>query len=106
VAVFAVWEPILPTDWSRPGASVLQRLKDHRVRQFWDANHMVAAVLKKAEEAGQLHPKCCERKGVPWDLTAAYAAGTEWRETLPPPVLFDGPVVRTSPELDSVIAKN
>jgi hypothetical protein len=101
-----VWEPMLATDWSAPGTSVLQRLNDPRVRQFWDPNRMVAAVLKKAEGAGQLHPDCCERKGVLWDLTGAYAPGKLWPETLSQPVLFDGPVVRTSPQLDSFIAKN
>ena len=104
--VFAVWESILPTDWSAPGTSVLQRLNDRRVRQFWDPNHMVAAILKKAEEDGQLHPDCCVRKGFLWDLAAVYAPGKLWPETLSQPVLFDGPVVHTSRELDSVIGKN
>jgi hypothetical protein len=58
VVVFAVWEPILPTDWSAPGANVLDRLKDRRVRQFWDSAHTVPDVLKRAEGAGQFHPEC------------------------------------------------
>ena len=106
VAVFVVWEPILPTDWSAPSTNALQRLNDRRVRQFWDTNHIVATALKKTEEIGQLHPNCCERKGFLWDLAAAYAPGTQWRETLPQPVLFDGPVVRTTPELDSALSEN
>jgi hypothetical protein len=73
VVVFAVWEPILPTDWSAPGTSVLARLSDHRVQQFWDPNHLMAAVLKKAEETGHLQPDCCGQKRILWDLTAAYA---------------------------------
>jgi len=44
---------------------------------------MLSAVLKKAQEIGTPHPDCCERKGFLWDLTAAYAPGTQWRETLP-----------------------
>jgi hypothetical protein len=67
---------------------------------------MVAAVLKKAEEAGQIHPNCCERKGFLWDLTAAYHPGKRWPDTLSQPVLFDGPVVDRSAELDSVMSKN
>lgn len=105
MTVFAVWEPILPTDWSKPGTTVLQRLGDHRVRQFWDADHMLSAVLKKAEATGKLHPDCCERKGFFWDLTAAYAPGAQWRETLPEPILLNGPVVQTSSDLDSIVAK-
>jgi hypothetical protein len=105
VVVFAVWEPILLTDWSAPGTSVLDRLHDRRVRQFWDPNHLAAAVLKRAEAAGQLHPNCCNRNGVLWDLTSAYPPGPLWRETLPPPVVFDGPVVQSFAGLESFLAK-
>ena len=103
--VFAVWEPILPTDWSKPSASVLRRLSDNRVRQFWDPNHTLAAILKKAEEFGKLHPDCCTRKGFLWDLTAAYVPGALWREMLPEPILLNGPVVDTVNELDSAVAR-
>jgi hypothetical protein len=105
VVVFAVWEPILTTDWSAPGTSVLNRLKDRRVRQFWDPNHILAAVIKKAETSGQLHPDCCERKGFFWDLTAAYAPGARWGDTLPEPLLLNGTVVQNRSALESIVAK-
>ena len=105
MVVFAVWEPILPTDWSAPGTSVLNRLNDRRVRQFWDPGHVLAAVIKKAETSGTLHPDCCERKGFFWDLAAAYAPGARWSDTLPQPVLMNGPVVQTASELESIVAK-
>ena len=82
----------------------LKRLYDRRVRQFWDPNHLIAAGIKKAEVSGALHPDCCERKGFLWDLTAAYAPGTQWRETLPEPILLNGPVVQTVSDLDSAVA--
>jgi hypothetical protein len=59
----------------------------------------------KAQETGTLHPDCCERKGFLWDLTAAYAPGAQWHETLPQPILFNGPVVRTTAELDARVAR-
>lgn len=105
VVVFAVWEPILPTDWSAPGTSALQRLNDGRVRQFWDSNHMVAGVLKKAEEAGQLHPDCCTHDGFLWDLIAAYGPGSQWKEKLPEPILLNGTMVDNASKLDAVLAK-
>lgn len=104
VAVFAVWEPMLPTDWGKPGTRVLRRLGDNRVRQFWDPNHLVAAALKKAEGAGQLHPGCCTRNGFLWDLIAAYARNAQWKEMLPEPILFNGTMVDTAPRLASVLA--
>ena len=103
--VFAVWEPILPTDWSKPSSSALGRLSDRRVRQFWDPNHQVAVALKKAEEAGQLHPNCCTRKGILWDLIAAYTPGALWKEMLPEPMLLNGTMVESAPELASVLAR-
>jgi hypothetical protein len=105
VVVFAVWEPILPTDWSAPGTSVLNRLNDRRVRQFWDAGHVLAAVIKRAETTGQLHPDCCESNGFFWDLTAAYAPGTRWSDTLPEPVFLNGTVVQNAAALESIVAK-
>jgi len=105
MVVFAVWEPILPTDWSAPGTSVLNRLHDRRVRQFWDSGHLVAAVIKKAETAGKLHPDCCERNGSLWDLTAAYPPGERWSNILPQPVLLNGTVVQAAADLESIIAK-
>ena len=103
--VFAVWEPMLPTDWSAPSASALRRLNDRRVQQFWDPNHMVAAAIKSAASSGKLHPDCCERKGFFWDMTAAYAAGARWGDLLPEPVLLNGPVVDTTAELESIMGK-
>lgn len=105
VVVFAVWEPILPTDWSAPGTSVLDRLHDRRVRQFWDSGHLVAAIIKKAETTGQLHPDCCERNGFLWDLTAAYAPGGRWGDNLPEPIFLNGTMVQNADALESIVAK-
>jgi hypothetical protein len=105
LVLFAVWEPILASDWSAPGRLALNRIDDRRVRQFWDPNHLVAAAIKRAEVSGTLHPDCCERKGFLWDLTAAYPAGAHWTDALPQPVLLNGPVVDTVSELDEIAAK-
>jgi hypothetical protein len=103
IVVFAVWEPMLPTDWSKPGTSVLQRLSDNRVRQFWDFDHTVASALKATQETGQLHPNCCNRNGVLWDLIAAFPRGDKWSDTLPLPLFFDGTVVRSASGLESLM---
>ena len=101
--VFAVWEPILPTDWGPPSTSLLGRLNDSRVRQYWDHDHVLAALIKKAESTGKLRPNCCESKGSLWDLTAAYAPGARWNETLPEPILLNGPVVQTTADLEYIV---
>jgi hypothetical protein len=93
VRVFAVWEPILPTDWIAPTTGTLGRLSDGRVMQFWDKEHRMAKAMRESR-AGEPKPDCCDRKGTLWDLIAVYPAGTEWRETLPHATVFNGPVVR------------
>ncbi len=103
--MLAIWEPILPTDWGAPGTSVLSRLHDRRVRQFWDPDHILAGIIKKEEVSGKVHPTCCGLNRILWDLTAAYAPGARWGDTLPEPVFLNGPVVQTAPELESIVAK-
>jgi hypothetical protein len=93
VTVFAVWEPILPTDWIPPTTGTLGRLSDRRVTQFWDRDHALARAMAESRN-GQRQPGCCTRAGTLWDLIAVYPAGAEWGETLPPATLFNGPVVR------------
>ena len=93
VIVFAVWEPILPTDWMPPTTGALGRLSDRRIKQFWDKNHRLAKLMADGR-VGQLQPDCCNRNGILWDLIAVYPEGAEWFEVLPRATVFNGPVVR------------
>jgi hypothetical protein len=93
VTVFAVWEPILPTDWMPPTTSALARLSDRRIKQFWDRKHSLAKLMAESR-VGQPQPDCCSRSGTLWDLIAVYPGGARWGETLPRATLFNGPVVR------------
>jgi hypothetical protein len=101
--VFAVWEPILFTDWSKPGAGVLARLSDPRAVQFWDSQHLVAKQLAKDARAPQPEPHCCTRNGILWDLAAVYPPHVLWTDRLPQAVLFDGPVVDRQPQIQTLL---
>jgi hypothetical protein len=96
IRIFAIWEPILPTDFSSPGTLVLARLSDPRVAQYWDENHLFAEQLRRKIEsdAGQPQPNCCTGRGVPWDEVAVYSQDTRWDAQLPRAVFLNGPVVR------------
>lgn len=100
-----MWEPILATDTQTPGTSILARLSDSRVRQFWDRGHAVASAIKAAANAANLHPSCCEDDGVLWDMVAVYVPGAAWEPGLPQPVLLDGTIVKIQSQLESVINK-
>jgi hypothetical protein len=103
VTVFAIWQPMLPTDWSAPTAGVLARLGDARVRQYWDPNHLVAKRIKDDARPPQPEPGCCERNGILWDLAAVYRADARWADRMPPALFIDGPVVAVTDGIGKVI---
>ncbi|HEY2467259.1 MAG TPA: hypothetical protein VGI45_05355 [Terracidiphilus sp.] len=104
IRVFAVWEPMLPTDWSRPNTHALARLSDPRVIQVWDKDHLLAPLMEQG--ATGLRPACCSRKGVWWDVIAAYPPASKWTAVAPAPDLLNGTIVRTAPEFKAQLEKH
>ena len=103
--MFAVWEPILATDWQRPGGTATGRLPDARVLQFWDRPHLMAQRLAADARAPQPEQSCCLRDGFLWDLAALYPPGPRWTDRLPPAVFFDGPVVKVKDGLTETLSR-
>lgn len=102
--VFAFWEPILDSDTAPPSMPALERLNVPGVRQFWDPDHRLAALLLQTQQAAQLRPRCCVYEGnILWDLIAVFPAGARWESAPPRPILFDGTMVKTAPQLDAVL---
>ena len=93
MTVFAVWQPMLPTDLTQPTTGTLARLSDRRVRQFYDDDHVLAARMKADARSPQPVQDCCIQKGILWDLMAIYAPGEKWTEKMPLAKFFNGPVV-------------
>lgn len=104
VRIFAVWEPMLPTDWSRPNTHVLARLSDPRVIQFWDSKHLIASLMEKG--AAGRHPACCTRNGAWWDVIASFPPASKWTDAAPAPDLLNGTIVRTAPELEGELRQH
>ena len=102
--MFAVWEPILPTDYSSPGSAVLARISDPRVTQYWDKNHLFATQLGERLKADPdyPHPNCCNGRGFEWDEVAVYAPNTRWSDQLPRAVFLNGPVLDSLDFADAV----
>jgi hypothetical protein len=90
VHVFAVWEPILPTDWGAPSGSTLGRLSDARVRQFWDPKHEVSRALGQMASATPSEPAPNSGKGFYWDEAIVYAPREQWHDARP--LFWRGPV--------------
>jgi hypothetical protein len=96
IRVFAVWEPILPTDYASPSTKVLSRLSDPRVVQYWDKNHLFAEQLARRLKSDPNHPRprCCDESGFDWDELAVYRQDVHWDDQLPRAAFLDGPIVR------------
>ena len=96
--MFVIWQPVLGTDRSAPGTSVLARISDTRAAQYWDEGLLFATQLKGAVERDPGHPRasCCDAAGLPWDVVVVYPPGARWEGSLPRAVSFDGPVVRVT----------
>jgi hypothetical protein len=99
IRILVVWEPMLPTDWSRPSGMVQSRISDTRVIQYWDADHLVAAELQHQLSS---EPSCCKRDGILWDLAALYDKQAQWGDSRP--MFADGTVVDAAPDLEKGLA--
>jgi len=99
IRVLVVWEPILPTDWSRPSGMVQARISDPRVIQYWDNDHLVAEALHHQLSS---EPSCCQRRGILWDLAALYGKQAKWGTSSP--VFAGGPVVDAAPDVEKRLA--
>jgi hypothetical protein len=101
LTILVVWEPILPSDWSKPTRPAMARIPDTRVTQFWDKNHLIAEQLSSQLRTKQ--PTCCRHSGTLWDLVALYPNGTNWDES--EPLYVDGPVYKVERELQNQTSK-
>jgi hypothetical protein len=75
LAVYVVWEPILPTDderWARKSTTIFP---DSRVRNFWIAT----------DDLGEAFQPALRLTGEPaWDVYLLYGPQTEWQGASPP----------------------
>jgi hypothetical protein len=111
VTVLAVWEPIEATD-PYPSAKMLGNLRDPRVHQIWDPDHIMSAELRRAELAHPGSPAQASMRmdeapdGILYDTIAVFPAGSRWETTLPAPVHFDGGVAAVLPRLPGWLASS
>lgn len=96
---------MIVTDWMAPGRSVLSRMPDPRVRQYWDPDHLVAKRMAADAQAPQPTPECWVRNGILWDLAAVYPPGPRWVGRMPPALVFSGPVVDETDAIETALAR-
>ena len=98
VKVFAIWEPITFSDLTAPADSVLHRITDSRVSQYYDSNHLVSKALQaQMLTRGVTGQDQLVKNEYAWDTVAVYAAGVRWENGAgAKPDFVGAPVVRVS----------
>jgi hypothetical protein len=104
IHIFAVWEPMLPTDWGRPTTEAMARLSDPRVTQVWDRDHLIAGLVERGADGRR--PACCTRNGQWWDVIAAYPPASKWTAVAPAPELLNGTIVQTASQLGAQLKQH
>jgi hypothetical protein len=99
VRVFVIWEPILLTDWRRPGAAQTAWLPDPRAMHFWDLDHRLSGLYGGRDRLAALAatPRIgFTMRDVIWDAALVYPPGLKWGA---PAELLVAPVVKYRDEL-------
>jgi hypothetical protein len=90
VTVLAVWEPISDTD-PPPTSKLLANIKDPRVHQLWDPDHIMSDEMRASELAHPGSPPQAPTRtnasadGIMYDTVAIFSPGMRWEKTLPAP---------------------
>ena len=99
---FVVWEPIVWTDLSAPSTRKLASIRDTRVAQYWDPEHVVSAAVMSSAWASRegISAQGAEVGGkkVAWDIILLFPPGCG-SAVLPEPVFHGDPVVTTMREV-------
>ncbi len=90
VSVIVVWEHITPSDrhLGLPPTSVLTRIRDRRVAQYWDDDRAVAHAMFTSLPADTLTSVAeveSTKVVVIWDCVAVFAPGVRWDDRFPVP---------------------
>lgn len=102
VAVWVVWERVLPTDLAPPSNGVLARVRYRGAAQYWDPELLGSrAFLRTALAHRERLPAWMEldEDAVIWDLVAVYPPGPTWQDLPPFPGQLAVPVVDAKEKL-------
>jgi len=79
--VFVIWEPVLLTDWRRPGGSQTALVPDPRAIHFWDIDRKLSALYGGPANLDSLAPVRdvgFQMEDVVWDAALVYPPGAKW----------------------------
>jgi len=97
--VFVIWEPVLATDWGRPGPAQTAYVPDPRAEHFWDPASTLSAQLggpAKLEALASTRKVAFRMKNIIWDTALVYPPGAHWGD---PATLLIAPLVKFRDDL-------
>lgn len=101
-----MWEPVLDSDTRPPRPADLQRVRDPRVKQFWDPQLRVSNEFRQilARKPVKVIGKPSLTEGeVVWDVVAIFPPGAVWGAA---PAFLGGPVVDIKREALAALREN
>jgi len=78
IAVYSVWQPILPSDVKFTVGRATKSLTDRRVRHYWDDDDVFATAFSPVLGID----------GDTWDVYLLYDREAEWKDTPPKPIYW------------------
>lgn len=109
VTIIGVWEPIFETD-PAPTPKLFGNIKDARVHQVWDPDHIMSDEMRASEVAHPGSPPQARTRtnnvdtGIMYDTVAIYRPGTRWETTLPAPDYLEVGLEAILPQIRDQIA--
>lgn len=106
MTVIVVWEPVLLTDLAPPTTTVMSRVHDRRVRQFWDPERSLSEYMVQAAIADPslLAPgDSISPATIVWDFVAVFPSGAVL-DPLTKPAYYGGTVESVMAEVRSTLA--
>lgn len=109
LTIVGVWEPIFETD-PAPTPKLFGNIKDVRVHQVWDPDHIMSDEMRASEVAHPGSPPQARTRtnnvdtGIMYDTVAIYRPGARWDATLPVPDYLEVGLKAILPQVREQIA--
>lgn len=96
--VLVIWEPVTPSDRKTllPTTSVLSRMSDPRVEQWWDPGRALSKRMMRDLPRDTLSSVAefdSTGNGIAWDCVALFGPGKRWRQRFPVPDWAGQPII-------------
>ena len=105
LVVYNVWQPVLPTDWGKPGTGALARLPTRACGSSGTAIASWRAPSSTRRKAGPSSRTAASSVASGGTSSPSIRRARQWTDKLPEPVLLDGTVDDAIPAFEALLTK-